>query len=450
MEPGLEHPEAVVQISGASSSSSSAAKARVPSSPSTSSSAKVLESLGCSAGKFLPASRAQDMGHPELDLDRSGNQASTSSASPPPADMGGLADLDEEHSAEDFEDALEEPEPSGPEAKSIEEHTAVVLAREPTLQVPAMARADWNAEMQALRKMVDGAETPDAEKVRLLHEALGQRIEDLRALEEHRTAVEKGLDDLAKERDRYRKEGQASVAVKAKLEESCRELQQLKVTITQENKKIVEDEKARQNELNEKFQSAMKDVHEKMGAETEIREHFIKENDELRTKLEKFTETYEEQERHLAEQCATRVREMNAAQERLREYEAKSTESKVNAGVLEKKNKVLQKTTVALRAELQSILSKFDEFHESVNGSSQKHGECKSEIDGLSARLKELEDENVELKGNVRANELGKEKESTQKQCVALEKLVDNLQKEIEKIRERLVSTGAVGKKGGG
>merc|ERR1719277_1530351 len=113
---------------------------------------------------------------------------------------------------------------------------------------------------------------------------------------------------------------------------------------------------------------------------------------------------------------------MQAARERLKEYETKSVESNANAASLEKANKALQKTTVTLKAELQSILGKFDEFHESVNGSNQKHGECKTEIDGLSAKLKELDDENKDLKDNIKVNELTKEKEQFQKQRDALER----------------------------
>merc|ERR1711972_322168 len=263
---------------------------------------------------------------------------------------------------------------------------------------------------------------------------------------EHKTATERCLEDLAKERDRCKKETQAAWAAKSKLEDSCRELRQLKTSIAAESQKIVGDEKERQGELNNKFQAAMKDVEEKMNAESEVRENFIKENDELRTKLEKFTETYEEQERQLAEQSAVRSREMEAARERLKEYETKSAESAANATSLEKKNKALQKTTVSLRAELQSILGKFDEFHESVNGSNKRHGECKEEIDGLSAKLKELDAENAELKGSKRIDDITKEKEAAQKQCDALDRLCSNLAKEIQAIKERV---RAPGKKGG-
>jgi len=300
--------------------------------------------------------------------------------------------------------------------------------------------------MQALRQLVSDSAVSDDEKIRVLHEALTQRIEDLRNLEEHRTATERCLEDVAKERDRCKKETQAGLAAKSKLEDSCRELQQLKTNITVESKKIVEDEQERQGELNNKFQAAMKDVEEKMNAESEVREHFIKENDELRTKLEKFTDTYEEQERQLAEQGAVRSREMEAARERLKEYETKSAESAANATALEKKNKALQKTTVSLRAELQSILGKFDEFHESVNGSNKRHGECKEEIDGLSAKLKELDAENAELKGSRRIDDITKEKEAAQKQCDALDRLCSNLAKEIQAVKERV---RAPGKKGG-
>lgn len=40
-------------------------------------------------------------------------------------------------------------------------------------------------------------------------------------------------------------------------QESCRELLQLQRSIIQENKNIVEAEKERQNELNEKFQASL-------------------------------------------------------------------------------------------------------------------------------------------------------------------------------------------------
>merc|ERR1712217_435182 len=78
-----------------------------------------------------------------------------------------------------------------------------------------------------------------------------------------------------------------------------------------------------------------------------------------------------------AEQSSVRSREMEAAKERLKEYETESAESAANATALEKKNKALQKTTVSLRAELQSILGKFDEFHESVNVPTKGMGSAK-------------------------------------------------------------------------
>ncbi|CAK0840886.1 unnamed protein product [Prorocentrum cordatum] len=122
----------------------------------------------------------------------------------------------------------------------------------------------------------------------------------------------KRFDDAAKERERCQAELQRALSSRAKLEGSCRELQQQKSSISRENQRIAEEEQSRHSELKEKFQQAIKDVQEKMDAELEVRQHFLRENEDLRGKLLKFTETYEAQERHVAEQREARTREMEA------------------------------------------------------------------------------------------------------------------------------------------
>merc|ERR1711920_918570 len=168
----------------------------------------------------------------------------------------------------------------------------------------------------------------------------------------------------------------------------------------------------------------------KMDAELEIRQHFLRENEELRGKLLKFTETYEAQERQLAEQRDERESEMEVAQQRLKEHESMCVESKIKTAALEKQNEALRKSQTVLRDELQSILGKFDEFHEAVTGSNTRHGECKVEIDALQARLQDLEKENTDLKNSAELNQLTQEQAVAQKQRDALEKLCDNLEKE--------------------
>merc|ERR1712232_1152550 len=186
-------------------------------------------------------------------------------------------------------------------------------------------------------------------------------------------------------------------------------------------------EQSRHTELKEKFEQAILDVQEKMDAELEVRQHFLKENEELRGKLLKFTETYEAQERQLAEQREARESEMEVAQHRLREHESMCAESKLKTASLEKQNEVLRKSQAVLRDELQSILGKFDEFHEAVTGSNQRHGECKVEIDTLQTRLQDLEKENTDLKNSAELSQLTQEQAVAQKQRDALEKLCDNL-----------------------
>jgi len=175
-----------------------------------------------------------------------------------------------------------------------------------------------------------------------------------------------------------------------------------------------------------------------MDAELEVRQHFLRENEELRGKLLKFTETYEAQERQLAEQREAREREMEAAQERLKEHETMCSESKTKTASLEKQNEGLRKSQTVLRDELQLILGKFDEFHEAVTGSNQRHGECKVEIDSLQSRLQDLEKENQDLRNSAQLSQLTKEQEVAQKQRDALDRLCDNLQKENRKLQQQL------------
>merc|ERR1719221_1001895 len=124
---------------------------------------------------------------------------------------------------------------------------------------------------------------------------------------------------------------------------------------------------------------------------------------------------------------------MEVAQERLREHEHMCAESKVKTASLEKKNEALRKSQTVLRDELQSILGKFDEFHEAVTGSNTRHGECKVEIDALQAKLQDLEKENGDLRNSSQLSQLTQEQQVAQKQRDALERLCDNLQKEIKK-----------------
>merc|ERR1712100_929144 len=216
--------------------------------------------------------------------------------------------------------------------------------------------------------------------------------------------------------------------------------QKQKTTIARENRTIAEDEQGRHSELKAKFEQAIKDVREKMDAELEVRQHFLKENEELRGKLLKFTETYEAQEKQLAEQRESREKEMEVAQKRLEEHETMCTESKVKTASLEKHNETLRKSQAVLRAELQTILGKFDEFHEAVTGSNQRHGECKVEIDGLQHKLQEYEKENEDLKNSQALKDATEETKVAEKQRDALERLCDNLQKENKKLQEQLQS----------
>jgi len=308
------------------------------------------------------------------------------------------------------------------------------------LAPPVPSRPDWEGDLRGMKSLMEDGKTPDEEKIKKLHDALVQRIEDTKNLDEHKASALRRLVEASKERDRCKAETQRALQAKVKLEGSCRELQQQKTAIAKENQKIAEDERGRHSELKAKFEQAIKDVQEKMDAELEVRQHFLKENEELRGKLLKFTETYEAQETQLAEQRESREREMEVAQKRLEEHETMCSESKVKTASLEKHNEALRKSQAVLRTELRTILGKFDEFHEAVTGSNTRHGECKSEIDDLQTKLQEYEKENTDLKNSAELSKATEEHKVAEKQRDALERLCDNLQKENKKLQEQLRS----------
>lgn len=319
--------------------------------------------------------------------------------------------------------------------KEVEEKPA-----DPSLEPPAPKRSDWEDAMKTMKRLVVDNKPPasDEEKMKLVHEALLERIEETKDLDDHKATALRRLAEATKERERCKGETQRALQAQNKVSASCRELQQQKSTIARENRQIAEEEQGRHTELKTKFEQAIKDVQEKMDAELEVRQHFLKENEELRGKLQKFTETYEAQEAQLAEQRASRESEMVLAQKRFKEHESSAVSSKVNAAQLEKHNEVLRKSQTTLRAELQSIVGKFDEFHDSVTGSNQRHGECKVEIDTLQERLQEAEKENTDLKASEALATATEEHKVAEKQRDALDKLCSNLAKENQKLQEKL------------
>jgi hypothetical protein len=333
----------------------------------------------------------------------------------------------EEVSADELDEILTS---AAAEAEALPREKAAVSLDEPGLQMPKPAKSDWKAEMMAIKKTVGNGGTG-----KQFHDNLIQQIEDIRALEDTQIHFQKKLDAVQAEAQRCWHEEARVSSMKTKLEATCQELQEQRRSIAVENQKIANEERTRHAELKDKFEQAIKDVQEKMDAEYEVRQHFVKENDELRTKLAKFTETFEEQEKHVAEQREAREREMELKKKQLIEYESTVPKSKVKTQQLEKQNEALRKNQAILRAELQAILAKFDEFHASVTGSNEQHSDCKSEIDKLQSELTGLENDNAGLRVNAQLQEMEKEREIAKKQRNALDKLCDNLNKSVKSVK---------------
>lgn len=430
-----------------------------------------------------PAKQDSDKGDDDFkeaedaEIEQTGEQTTVEGEEPTPPEVPRpqiLAEVEEAQANEEFDDARETaPDPQAEFEEQLQKDEddvkaelaklgveAAAAARadkeveekppDPALEPPAPVRSDWGDAMKTMKRLVVENKPPasDEEKMKLVHEALLERIEETRNLDEHKATALRRLAEATKERERCKGETQRALQAQNKVSASCRELQQQKSTIARENRQIAEEEQGRHTELKTKFEQAIKDVQEKMDAELEVRQHFLKENEELRGKLQKFTETYEAQEAQLAEQRTSRESEMVLAQKRLKEHESSAVTSKVTAASLEKHNETLRKSQTTLRAELQSIVGKFDEFHDSVTGSNQRHGECKVEIDTLQERLQEAEKNNTDLKASQELATATEEHKVSEKQRDALEKLCDNLSKENKKLQEKLKALqNAKGKK---
>merc|ERR1712137_1090814 len=301
------------------------------------------------------------------------------------------------------------------EAEALAEDRARRLA-DPSLALPVPSRPDWNADKEMLRAFVDDPNVSDEEKVRTLHEALVQRIDDEGKADEVKNRLTRRRHDASTERERLRAEVQRALVMKSKLEVSCRDLQQLKTNITRENEQIAEEEQSRHFDMKEKFEEAIKDVQEKMDQDLEVQQHKVKENEDLRSKLTEFTE------------------------EQIKKHESARAEAKQNAAYLEKQNEAMRKSQPKLRAEVKAIVEKFDEFRDSVTGTNERHADCKTEIESLRDELHELERVNSDLKKCPRIATLQQEQQEAQKQRIALDKLCEDLERQNRKLEEQVKS----------
>merc|ERR1712137_962074 len=258
------------------------------------------------------------------------------------------------------------------EAEALAEDRAKRLT-DPSLALPVPSRADWNTEMEVLRAFVDDPNVTNDEKVRVLHEALVQRIDDEGKADEVKNRLTRRRHDASTERERLRAEVQRALVMKSKLEVSCRDLQQLKTNITRENERIEEEEQSRHFDMKEKFEEAIKDVQEKMDQDLEVQQHKVKENEDLRSKLTEFTEQYEAQENQDEEQQRAREHNIEVAEQQIKKHEAARAEAKKNTAYLEKQNEAMRKSQPKLRADVKAIVEKFDEFRDSVTGTNEQH-----------------------------------------------------------------------------
>jgi hypothetical protein len=69
-----------------------------------------------------------------------------------------------------------------------------------------------------LKGTVENSNSSEDDKIRVLHDALVQRIEDTKNLDDHKATTLRRLEDAKKERDRCKAETQRALQAKTKLE----------------------------------------------------------------------------------------------------------------------------------------------------------------------------------------------------------------------------------------
>lgn len=176
---------------------------------------------------------------------------------------------------------------------------------------------------------------------------------------------------LERELSLARKALQKTTAVKDKLEELCRELQIRNRTVLEDAKRMSEEDAAKRKELSDHFSQTIAGVQEKLAVQGAEREETIKENEDIRGKLKKFLEEYELREEHHAKELETKDLQRQLAEAKFAQSEEIARMSVEKARLLEASLADSKATEEALKEQLASYASKFEEFQSTIGKSNR-------------------------------------------------------------------------------
>uniref|UniRef100_A0A7C9D2F5 Alpha-taxilin n=1 Tax=Opuntia streptacantha TaxID=393608 RepID=A0A7C9D2F5_OPUST len=237
-------------------------------------------------------------------------------------------------------------------------------------------------------------------------------------------------------------EKDAAVAVRAKLESLCRELQRQNKLLMDECKKVSEEGQNLRLDLSTKFQDVIKDVGHKLETQKGECLSQLKENEMLREKLKQLGDQYSLFQQQYSQELQQKTLELKIAELKAQQNEEKLAQEQAQVKLYAEKISQLLETEKNLRLQLAADGEKFQQFQDALLKSNEVFRTFKEEMEKMTKLTKELEKENSFLKSKCEKSDLTlielveererlkKQLEKTKNQKQKLESLCRSLQEE--------------------
>mmetsp|Transcript_27929 Transcript_27929/g.35006 ORF Transcript_27929/g.35006 Transcript_27929/m.35006 type:complete len:459 (+) Transcript_27929:36-1412(+) len=251
------------------------------------------------------------------------------------------------------------------------------------------------------------------ERIQIVRKLFTEKVQSARALEKQLASFEHQCNQLAMkseylntELSRVRTASAQESKAKQKIEALCRELQKQNKTLQEETTRVSQEEEAKRNELQTKFNATIKDITSKLEEQGQQRKQQGEENGELRKKLDQFVEQYEARQRHFAAQTRTRELEAQLLRAKLEQQAQLATQEKGKAQAYQEHITQLAATEAELRSQLALYAEKFDQFQEALNKSNDMFSQFKVKMEKMAETIGKLEADNGSLKKQGEASDV--------------------------------------------
>jgi len=228
-------------------------------------------------------------------------------------------------------------------------------------------------------------------------------LRENKQLEKDLTGKNLKNEQLSKEKASLSLEVNKLGVAKSRLENLCRVLQE-------DNKRIVDDEQSKRQEIAKKFHDKIEEITTKMEEQGTERIKLYSENELLREKLKNFAEQYQIREKHFETQLKTKDLELQLLEAKVNQLTQIAAQEAVKAksDIAAYKQQIasLTQTEEELRKQLALYAEKFEQFQETLTKSNDVFNTFKQEMDRMTKTIKKNEKENFELKKKCEQTDL--------------------------------------------